>query len=201
MNLLFSSCFNLITNLSKKQLKINAIGSYLSCFLSTIEELIKGIIIVLMVSVIMSGLEDASQISPAQALHTELVRPQGSNSRWKESHDYMDPDNIRRIRNMEQIKDTRSIEDKRSLLNIEEIRSLEETWRMNNREEMKNIEDAKSLRNMEPDTRDTEDLKGSRLRLDTGDSQITEYFFMKGSCVGSSLTTVRPQSSIMDKIE
>ena len=155
----------------------------------------------LMVSVIMSGLEDASQISPAQALHTELVRPQGSNSRWKESHDYMDPDNIRRIRNMEQIKDTRSIEDKRSLLNIEEIRSLEETWRMNNREEMKNIEDAKSLRNMEPDTRDTEDLEGSRLRLDTGDSQITEYFFMKGSCVGSSLTTVRPQSSIMDKIE
>ena len=169
--------------------------------MSTIEELIRGIAIVLMVSVIMSGLEDASHISPAQALHTELVRPQGSNSRWKESHDYMDLDTIRRIRNMEEIKDTRSIEDKRNLSNIEEIRRLEETWRMKNREEKKNIEDRKSLRNMQPDTRDIEELEGSRLRLDTGDSQMTEYLFMKGSCPGSSLTTVMPQSSIMDKIE
>ena len=175
--------------------------------MSTIEELIRGIAIVLMVSVIMSGLEDASQISPAQALHTELVRPQGSNSRWKESHDYMDPDTIRKIRNMEEIKDTRSIEARRSLLNIEEIRSLEETWRMKNREEMKNIEDTMSLRNLEPDTRDIEDPEYSRLRLDAGDSQRTEYFFMKNTCPGSSLTTVMPRSSrprtrsIIDKIE
>ena len=145
-----------------------------------------------MISVIMSGLEDASQISPAPALYTELVRPQGSNSRRKESHEYVDPDTIRRTRNME---------DKRNLIDIEEIRSLEETWRM------RNIEDMKSIRSLEQDTRDIGEMEDSRLRLDTGDSQRTEYFFMKGSCPGSTLTTVMPQSSrprtqsIMDKIE
>ena len=171
--------------------------------MSTIEELIKGLTLVFMISVIMSGLEDASQISPAQALYTELVRPQGGNSRRKESHEYVDPDTIRRIRNMED--NTRSMEDKRNLIDIEEIRSLEETWRLRNTEEMRNIEDIKSMRSMEQDTR--EEMEDARLRLDTGDSQRTEYFFMKGSCPGSTLTTVMPQpsrqktQSIMDKIE
>ena len=158
-----------------------------------------------MISVIMSGLEDASQISPAPALYTELVRPHGGNIRRKESHDYVDPDTIRRTRNMED--NTRSMEDKRNLIDIEEIRSLEETWRLRNIEEMKNMEDMKSMRSIEQDTRDVGDMEDSRLRLDTGDSQRTEYFFMKGSGPGSTLTTVMPQSSrprtqsIMDKIE
>ena len=145
----------------------------------------------------MSGLEDVSEISQTHALYTELVRPHGSNSRRKESHDYVDPDTVRRIRNMEDMKNSRNIEDKRNMLDIEDIRSLEESWSTRNIENMKNIED----------TRDIEKLEDSRLRLDTGDSQRTEYFFMQGSGLGSPLRSGMPQPSrprtrsIMDKIE
>ena len=158
-----------------------------------------------MISVIMSGLEDVSEISQTPALYTELVRPQGSNSRRKESHDYVDPDTVRRIRNMEDMKNSRNIEDKRNMLDIEDIRSLEESWSTRNIEKMKNIEDTKT--NMERNTRDIEKLEDSRLRLDTGDSQRTEYFFMQGSGLGSPLRSGMPQPSrprtrsIMDKIE
>ena len=128
-----------------------------------------------MISVIMSGLDDTSQTS------------QGSNIRRKESLDYVVPDNIRR--NME---DTRSInnKDKRNMLNIVEIKSLEERRSMKNREEMMNIDDMKSFRNMEKNTRDIEKLKDSLQRLDTGDSQRTDYFFIQGSSLGSTRQVV-----------
>ena len=153
----------------------------------------------------MSGLEDVSEISQTPALYTELVRTQGGNTRRKESHDYVDPDTIRKIRNMEDMMNSRNIEDKRNMLDIEDIRSLEETWGTRNIKEKKNIEVTKT--NTERYTGDIEEMEESRLRLDTGDSQRTEYFFMKNTCPGSSLTTVLPRSSrprtqsIMDKIE
>ena len=137
------------------------------------------------ISVIMSGLDDTSQ---------------GSNIRRKES-----PDNIRRIRNMEDTRSINNIEDKRNMLDIEDIRSLEETWSTRNIKEKKNIEVTKT--NTERYTGDIEEMEDSRLRLDTGDSQRTEYFFMQGSCLGSALTSGMPQPSrprtrsIMDKIE
>ena len=55
---------------------------------------------------------------------------------------------------------------------------------------MKNIDDMKSFRNMEKNTRDIEKLKDSLLRLDTGDSQRTDYFFIQGSSLGSNRQVV-----------
>ena len=127
-----------------------------------------------MISVIMSVLDDTSQTS------------QGSNIRRKESLDYVVPDNIRRIRNMEDTRSINNIEDKRNMLNIVESKSLEERRSMKNREEMKNIDDMKSFRNMEQNTRDIEKLEDSLVRLDTGDSQRTDYFFIQGSSLGST---------------
>ena len=153
----------------------------------------------------MSGLEDVSEISQTPALYTELVRTQGGNTRRKESHDYVDPDSIRKIRNTEDMKNSRNIEDKRNMLDIEDIRSLEETWGTRNIKEKKNIEVIKT--DTERYTGDIEEMEDSRLSLDTGDSQRTEYFFMQGSCLGSALTSGMPQPSrprtrsIMDKIE
>ena len=64
-------------------------------------------------------------------------------------------------------------------------------WRLRNknREKMKNIDDMKSFRNMEKNTRDIDKLNDSLQRLDTGDSQRTDYFFMQGFSLGSPLTS------------
>ena len=124
----------------------------------------------------MSGMEDASQ---------------GHTSSWrrKVSHEYVDPDTIRKMRNTGTTM--------RNMANIEDMvnsRHKEERRNMGSEEDMRNLEETRSI------DQDIRVMEEARVRLDTGDSRGTEYFFMQGSGQCSP-QAARPAQSIMDKIE
>ena len=110
----------------------------------------------------MSGPEEASLAPGAPALYTELVRHQtGDTGGRKVSHEYVDPDTVRRMRNtganirnmgnMEDImRNNRNVGDRRNMEVTSNLRSIEN---MGNIEGiMRNIEDNRNVgdrRNME----------------------------------------------------
>lgn len=101
------------------------------------------------VSVSMSGPEEASLVPGAPALYTELVRNQADTGGRKVSHEYVDPDTVRRmrntganIRNMGKIEDIGNIEDIISNnRNIGDRRKMEVTSNLRSIEDIGNIED------------------------------------------------------------
>ena len=178
----------------------------------------------------MSGPEEASLAPGAPALYTELVRHQtGDTGGRKVSHEYVDPDTVRRMRNtganirnmgnVENImRNNKNVRDKSNMEVTSNLRSIENMGNieciMRNIEDRRNMEVTSNLSSMrerrmmimEEDNGNMEDDTGdSRVRLDTGESGKTEYFFMQGS--DSSPCNITYQSSrprvqsIMDKIE
>ena len=132
----------------------------------------------------MSGMEDASQSSG--------IRNQGHTSSWrrKVSHEYVDPDTIRKMRNTGTTM--------RNMANIEDMvnsRHKEERRNMGSEEDMRNLEETRSI------DQDIRVMEEARVRLDTGDSRGTEYFFMQGSGQCSPQAARPRAQSIMDKIE
>ena len=123
----------------------------------------------------MSGPEEASLApGPPSALYTELVRHQaGDAGGRKVSHEYVDPDTVRRMRNtganirnmgnMEDImRNNRNIEDNRD---VGDRRNTEVTSNLRSMENMGNIEDRGNIgygRHMEVTTSNLRSMRESR---------------------------------------
>ena len=130
----------------------------------------------------MSGMEDSSQSSS--------IRNHGHTSTWrrKVSHEYVDPDTIRRMRNIG-TRNTGNTEDMVNCRNKEDRRNI------GSEEDMRNLAETRSI------DQDIRIMEEARVRLDTGDSRGTEYFFMQGSGHCSPQAARPGAQSIMDKIE